>query len=114
MDLAMRNQYREIVRRIITEYAGFKPSYGEIEVETVFDEVGDHYELMYVGWNGPHRVHGSIIHVDIRNDTVWIQHDGTENGIALELMEAGIPREQIVLAFHPPDQRKLTPFAAGR
>jgi hypothetical protein len=52
--------------------------------------------------------------VDIRDDLVWIQHDGTEDGIANELVEAGIPREQIVLAFHPPDQRKRTSFATGR
>jgi hypothetical protein len=42
---------------------------------------------------------------------VWIQHDGTEDGIANELLQAGIPHEHIVLGFHPPDQRKYTPFA---
>ena len=39
-----------------------------------------HYELMYAGWNGPYRIHGSVLHVDIRNGKVWIQHDGTEEG----------------------------------
>lgn len=37
----------------------------------------------------------------------------TEEGIANELMEAGIPREQIVLAFRHPDTRKHTGFATA-
>jgi len=36
--------YREIIKRIITEYAALKPSYGDIEVEAIFDEAHDHYE----------------------------------------------------------------------
>ena len=49
--------------------------------------------------------------MDIKDGKVWIQHDGTEDGIAEELVEAGVPREHIVLAFHPPDVRKHTPYA---
>jgi hypothetical protein len=32
----------------------------------IFDETNDHYELMYAGWNGPYRIHGSVLHIDIR------------------------------------------------
>jgi ketopantoate reductase len=106
-------EYRDIVKRIITEYAQFKPSYGEINVETIFDEERDHYELVYEGWKPSERVHGSVIHVDIRNGKVWIQHDGTEEGIAEELVEAGIPRDHIVLGFHSPEIRKHTKFAVA-
>jgi XisI protein/XisH protein len=105
--------YHETVKRIIKEYAALKPYYGEIEVETVFDEAWGHYEMVYAGWDEPRRIHGTVIHVDIRGDKIWIQHDGTEDGLANELMAAGVPASQIVLAFHPPDQRKLTPFAVG-
>ena len=42
---------------------------------------------------------------------VWIQHDGTEEGIAEELVTAGIPRDRIVLAFKPPEMRPYTEFA---
>jgi hypothetical protein len=105
--------YRQILKRIITEYAAFKPSYGDIEVETVFDERHDHYEMLYTGWHEFRRIHGAVIHVDIRDGKVWIQHDGTEDGIAEELVRAGIPREHIVLAFHHPDKRKHTSFAVA-
>lgn len=105
--------YREVVKRIIREYAAIKPSYGEVDVETVFDDQQGHYEMHYAGWNGRRRVHGSVIHVDITDGKIWIQHDGTEDGIANELVAAGIPREQIVLAFHHPYKRKYTGFAVG-
>ena len=36
--------YRQIIKRIIAEYAALKPSYGDIETETIFDESHDHYE----------------------------------------------------------------------
>ena len=101
------------MKRVIGEYAVFKPSYGDVEVETVFDDVGGHYEMSYIGWDGYRRVHGSVIHVDIRDGKVWIQHDGTEHGIADELVQAGIPQSHIVLAFHHPRKRQYTSFAVA-
>ncbi len=103
--------YRQILLGILREYAALKPSYGDIQVESVFDEQQDHYEITYAGWVNDQRVHGPMLHVDIRDGRIWIQHDGTEGGIAPELVEAGVPREDIVLAFHPPHERKYTGFA---
>jgi hypothetical protein len=67
MDLKTKTRYREIIKRIIQQYAVWKPSYGDIHVETTLDETNDHYELMYAGWDGPRRVHESVIQVDIRD-----------------------------------------------
>ena len=103
--------YQDIIKRILREYAQWKPTYGEIEVETVFDDVQGHYEMLYIGWEGRRRVHGTVIHVAIRNGKVWIQFDGTESGITEELVAAGIPREHIVLGFHSPQKRQRTPYA---
>jgi hypothetical protein len=105
------NHYRTIVKAVIRNQARFKPSYGEVEVETVFDEASDHYELCCTGWDGYQRIHGVVLHIDIRNGKVWIQHDGTEEGVAEDLVTAGIPRQQIVLGFHPPKLRKHTEYA---
>jgi hypothetical protein len=106
-------EYREIIKGVIREYAAFDPSTGDVEAETVFDDERGHYELLYTGWEDWRRVHGSVIHIDLRGDKVWIQHDGTEAGVALELEAAGIPREQIVLGFHHPSKRKHTPYAVA-
>lgn len=58
-----------------------------------------------------HHIHGSVLHIDIRDGKVWIQYDGMEDSIAEELVEAGIPHEHIVLAFKPPEIRPYTDFA---
>jgi hypothetical protein len=106
-------RYREIVRRLIAEYARYKPSHGEIEAEAIIDRDHDHYEVMHIGWDGVRRVHGSVVHLDIIDGKVWIQYDGTSCPVADELIAAGIPREDIVLGFHPADVRPLTGFAVG-
>lgn len=107
------DRYREIVRRIIEDYASGKPSNGRIETEAIIDREHDHYEVMHVGWDGQRRVHGSVVHIDIIGGKVWLQYDGTNRPVADELIAAGIPQEDIVLAFHPEDVRPLTGFAVG-
>ena len=53
------------------------------------------------------------INVDIKDKKIWIQRDGTEIGIANELIAAGVPKEDIVLGFHAPYKREFTDFAVG-
>lgn len=103
-------RYREIVQRLIEEYARYKPSHGEIDTEIVIDPARDHYELLHLGFDGPRRVHGTVLHVDIRDEKIWIQYDGTDRPLAEELVRAGIPREAVVLAFYPPEVRPHTDF----
>lgn len=105
--------YRKLIRSIIQEYAQYKPSHGDIDVEVVIDEERDHYELIHAGWSGDYRIHGSVLHLDIRDGKIWIQHDGTEEGIADRLVEAGVPRQNIVLAFKHPTLRQYSNFAVA-
>lgn len=107
------NQYRGIIKKLFRGYAEYKPSRGDVQIELIFDESNDHYELIYSGWNGPYRIHGSILHIDIRSNKIWVQYDGTEDGIASELVKSGIPPEEIVLAFKEPSIRQYTGFAAA-
>ncbi len=110
MDL--KEKHREIVKRVIVEYAQHKPANGDIQPEIVFDEERGHYELMHVGWNASERIHGSVLHVDLIGDKIWIQHDGTQ-GIARDLLDAGVPKDKIVLAFYSQRKRALTEFAVA-
>jgi hypothetical protein len=111
MDTVTR--YREIVQRLIEEYARFRPSHGQIDSEVIIDPTHDHYELMHVGFDGPRRVHGAVLHVDIRGDKIWIQHDGTDRPLAEELVRAGVPQKDIVLGFYPPELRPHTDYGVG-
>jgi hypothetical protein len=105
--------YRQIIRQVLAEYARCKPANGEIETELVVDPERDHFEVLHVGWDGVHRVHGPVIHIDIIGDKVWIQYDGTNRPVADEVIAAGIPQQDIVLAWHPRELRHHTGFAVG-
>ena len=87
---------------------------GEVEVEVVFDETNDHYELLFNGWNMPYRIQGPVIRIDIRNGKIWIQHDGTYESVAEELVAEGVPHEHIVLAYRLPRMRPHTGFAMAQ
>jgi XisI protein len=104
---------RSLIESILTEYSRIPYAYGEIEQQAVFDRQGDHYLLVNVGWEKHRRIHGCIVHVDIRDGKIWIQYDGTEEGIANELVRAGIPKESIVLGFQPLEVRPHTGFAVA-
>jgi hypothetical protein len=104
-------RYRNIVRQLICEYASYKPSHGHIKTEAIVDPERDHYEVMHVGWDGTRRVHGSVVHIDIIGEKIWIQYDGTSRPVAEALLAAGVPREAIVLGFHPAEVRQYTDFA---
>lgn len=106
-------RYREIVRDLISTRASHKMSHGEVRNEAVMDPVNDHYEVMHVGWHGHRRIHGCVIHLDIIDGKVWIQYDGTDEPVADDLLEAGIPKSDIVLGFHPADVRPMTEFAVA-
>ncbi|MBI5516830.1 MAG: XisI protein [Deltaproteobacteria bacterium] len=107
MGVVAPTEHGSVVRKVLEEYAGLVPSQGELAAELVFDESRGHYELLYVGWEGWRRVHGTVVHVDLRGDLVWIQHDGTEAGIADELISRGVDPDRIVLGFQHPSMRAL-------
>nr|VFK32903.1 MAG: XisI protein [Candidatus Kentron sp. MB]VFK75793.1 MAG: XisI protein [Candidatus Kentron sp. MB] len=102
-----------LIQDIINEYARNSYAHGDIQTQTVFDTLGNHYLLMLVGREGPRRVHGCLIHIDIINGKIWVQRDGTEEGIVTELLNAGIPKDRIVLGFRSPDMRRYTEYAVA-
>jgi hypothetical protein len=91
--------YREIVERLLTDHARIPFSHGELQLQTVFDRESDHFLLMVVGREGGRRVHGCLVHIDLIEGKIWIQRDGTEYGIAKELLNAGVPQQDIILGF---------------
>jgi hypothetical protein len=109
--MAKLDTYRNYVQETIRKYASHRTSNENVDVETIFDTDRDHYQLVYAGWRDFHRIYGCVLHVDIKNGKIWIQHDGTEGGIANELVDLGVPKEDIVLAFHAPFKRPYTGFA---
>ena len=107
-------RYRQIIRDVLTPIAESRYSNPELAHEAVFDEARDRYLVMSVGWEPrKERVHFCLIHLDIINEKVWIQRDGTEDGVAYALEDAGVPKSDIVPAFHPVDVRPHTGYAVA-
>ncbi len=114
-------QYRQLICNILTEHTKIPYSYGDILHETIFDKEHDRYLVMILGREpvpelsptATRRVHGCLIHIDIIDGKIWIQRDGTEEGIATELVRAGVPKDRIVLAFWSEELRQDSEFAVA-
>lgn len=102
--------YRQIVQSLLTAYAVIPVANGAIDCYTVFDTKQDHYQVMNVGWDGYRRVHGCVLHLDIKNGKIWIEQNMTEMRVAQELVERGVVKDDIVLGFQAPEMREYTGY----
>jgi hypothetical protein len=105
------DKYRQTIQNILLQHAKIPYAHGEIKNQTFFETQRDSYILLAIGWQKNRRIHHCLVHTDIINGKIWVQNDGTEYGIANKLIDAGIPKEKIVLGFHPPEIRIHTGFA---
>ena len=108
-------QYRQAIRQLLTNHASFEQSNSdsEIECQIIFDVEHDHYQLLDIGWEGLKRVYNCFIHLDIKDGKIWIQRNMTEADLAQELVEMGVPKEDIVLGLHPLYKRPLTGYGVA-
>jgi hypothetical protein len=108
-------QYQCLIERILSEYAELYKRADEPGVETlsVFDRERNHYILHTIGWAERKHVWNTAVYVRIRDGKFSIEIDWTEEGIATELLAAGVTKEDIVLAFHHPSMRPYTEFAVA-
>jgi hypothetical protein len=108
-------KYRYLIKKILTEYHEWISGSSNLNDESylIFDELHDHYLLLFMGWGGKKKNSNIHIHIRIENEKFYIEEDWTEEGITTELLREGVPKEDIVLAFHSPESRKLTGFAVA-
>lgn len=99
--------------KVLQDYYEFLGDDPESELKLVIDEKNHHYLLIEAGWHKNQRIYGNLIHLDIIQAKIWIQQDGTEVGIANELVALDISPQQIVLAFKTLERRKITDFAVS-
>lgn len=107
--------YRQVIQNILTKLDKIANSSSKKKLETclIFDEKHDHYLWMSIGWVNKKKINNTQIHIRIKNERVYIEQDWTEIGVTCELLEARIPKEDIVLAFHDPENCQLTEFAVA-
>jgi XisI protein len=105
------NQYRQHIKNILEYHCHLDSKIVGMERYTAFDTAHDHYQVISVGWDDGQRLYGCLIHVDIKDEEIWIQYDGTEYSIAQELINLGVSPQSIVVAYQAPSARKFTEFA---
>ncbi len=108
-------RYRRLIRQVLEKHAPVHRPHipEEFETQLICDDEQGHYYLMRIGWDKHTRIHACLIHLDLRGEKIWVQRDGTEYGVANELVDQGVPREDIVLGFQAPYKRKYTDFATA-
>jgi hypothetical protein len=108
-------KYQTYIKEILTENAPIPhDGYDEFDAQVVMDYENQHFYLIRVGWNSLKRIHNCVIHLDIKTDgKIWVQQDNTEYGVANELVDKGVPKDEIVLAFQAPYRRIYSDFAVA-
>jgi hypothetical protein len=106
-------KYSEIVQQLLQDYAALSGDDPTVDTELIFDTVRHSYQLVHVGWHDDRRIYGCILHLDIKDGKIWLQHNGTENDIPAELVEMGVAKTDIVVGFHSPFKRQFTEYAVG-
>jgi XisI protein len=107
------DQYRDCIQTLLKKHSQSKTLEAEIETELLFDSANDHYQLMRVGWKGLKRIYYTVLHFDIKDGKIWLQQNTTDIEIGQELLEMGIPKEDIVLGLHPPYKRPYTGYGVA-
>jgi hypothetical protein len=114
--MAQIDKYRSTIKSVLKEYADTRipinnpnPGY-----QLIFDSENDHYLLYRTGWKDElNRIHFCVFHLDITDGKIWVQEDATDYDIVGELEARGVPKSDIVLAFHAPYKRQYTGYAVA-
>ncbi len=105
--------YRQYIQDFLTEQTQGKVLGGEIETEVIFDLDRDRFLLIDLGWNQHQRIYNCVIHLEIREQKIWIQRNQTDRPIADVLISMGVAREDIILGLQPPLIRDYTGFGVA-
>ena len=101
----------QIVEKVLCEHARFSTTAPPLRTVTVFDRENGAFLVVDEGWDGYKRIYNTWAHVEVRSGKVYIEQDLTAEGLANDLVAAGIPESRIVLNFKHPSLRRDTPFA---
>jgi hypothetical protein len=106
------NLYRNILQKVVEMHAQMPSEFEQPESIPICDTVHDNYLLMDVGWDATGRAYDVVFHLRLKDGKVLIETDGIEYGIAQDLIEAGIAKEDIIIAFADPQPKTLLELAA--
>ncbi|MCU0338312.1 MAG: XisI protein [Spirosomaceae bacterium] len=87
----------------------------QMTYQAIIDLVGNHFQLVRIGWHEHRYLYTVLIHFDINSETgnIWVQQNNTEILLDEDLKEYGIPKSSIVIGFRPEGIRSYAGFAVA-
>lgn len=110
-------KYQTIIKDVLATYAKQgaidKNAKEHVETQLLFDDVHNHYQVLRIGWEGIKNTFLVIFHFDIKDGKIWVQRNISDYDIIGDIESKGVPKKDIVLAFHSPRMRPYTGYAAA-
>lgn len=105
-------QYQQIVKQTLENYVSYMSgSPSEAQDVLVFDDNNMVYTVFDLGWQNNRRIQIMPVLMRIVGSKIYVEEDNTDYGFVDHLLEAGVPADDIVLAWQPPEMRQYTEFA---
>lgn len=104
---------RGAIAQVFGSWEAYPSAISKFRIVGVIDTAHDRYTLTHVDFDGERYTSHLLAHLEIRGGKIWILTDNTEEGIAAELVDEGIPKECIVLGFYSPAMREMGDFAVA-
>lgn len=106
--------YQDLLVAYLSEYAAIPYANApEIEKIVIADRDRNHFQLVSTGWQKGAFSFDVLFHFDIRDGKIWILQNWTEEEIADELVQRGVPPTDIVLGFVPESGRAYSGYAVS-
>ena len=111
-------KYRQILQEVLQAYATDAvahkpPTPDEMQVRVLADTQHDHYQALYGGWRNGRQIFSVVFHFDIIDGKIWAQRNISDYDIIEDIEAKGVPKSDIVLAFHAPEMRPFTEYAVA-
>ena len=101
-------KYQKAILQVLNDYAAIKsPFMPSVENKVIADTKNHHYQLQRIGWHEDRHVHYTVFHFDLIDGKVWIQENRTDVRIREELVEAGIPTQDIFSGLKSPKMQQI-------
>lgn len=110
-------KYRTILKEVLNAYAADefnrKRQPDDMQTRLIMDTENDHYQVLYAGWRNDRQIFSVIFHFDIIDGKIWVQRNISDYDIIEDIEQKGVPKSDIVLAFHAPAMRSFTEYAVA-
>lgn len=107
--------YAALVKQALRDYVALVQKSPNLPYQVImaFDDEHHQYLVRKVGWQANKRILKTVLHLALQAGKIYIEEDGTEEGIATWLLAHGVPNSDIVLSFQPPLIRPYSEFAVA-